>query len=44
LSGDGRFSSIARLKAARYWGVPQIRALFETTFIAGLHKAGIPEE
>jgi adenylate cyclase len=47
LSGDGRFASIASLKAARYsryWGVPKIRALFETTFFAGLRKAGMPEE
>jgi len=47
LSGDGRFASIARLKAARYsryWGVPKIRSLFETTFFAGLRKAGMPEE
>jgi hypothetical protein len=27
-----------------YWGVPKVRALFETTFFAGLRKAGIPEE
>jgi TolB-like protein/Tfp pilus assembly protein PilF len=44
LSGDGRFASVARLKAARYWGVPKVRALFETTFFAGLRKAGMPEE
>jgi adenylate cyclase len=44
LSGDGRFASIARLKAARYWGVPKIRALHETTYFPGLRKAGMPEE
>jgi adenylate cyclase len=51
LSRDDRFSSLAHLKAAGffsgssgYWGVPKIRALFETTFFAGLRKAGIPEE
>jgi TolB-like protein/Flp pilus assembly protein TadD len=44
LSGDGRFSSIARLQAARTFGVPQIHALFENTFLAGLRKAGMPEE
>jgi TolB-like protein/Tfp pilus assembly protein PilF len=44
LSGDGRFASIASLEAARYWGVPKIRALFEATFFAGLRKAGMPEE
>jgi hypothetical protein len=27
LSGDDRYSSIARWKASRYWGVPKIRAL-----------------
>jgi TolB-like protein len=44
LSGDGRFASIARLKAARYWGVPKIRALFEATYFVGLRKAGMPKE
>ena len=48
LSGDGRYSSIARLKAdgpiSGYWGVPKIRALFEATYFAGLRKAGVPEE
>ena len=49
LSGDDRYSSIARLDAAGYtgagyWGVPKIRTLFETTYFTGLHKAGMPEE
>jgi adenylate cyclase len=45
LSGDDRYSSIARLKAAAiYLGVPEALALFETTFFAGLRKAGVPEE
>ena len=43
LSTDGRFSSIARLKAAVSFGVPEIRALHEATFFAGLRKAGMPE-
>jgi TolB-like protein/class 3 adenylate cyclase/Flp pilus assembly protein TadD len=48
-SGDGRFSSIARLVAvgyagARSWGVPKVRALFDATYFAGLRKAGVPEE
>jgi TolB-like protein/class 3 adenylate cyclase/Flp pilus assembly protein TadD len=43
LSGDGTYSSIARLKAARYFGVPKVRALYEATYIAGLRKAGMPE-
>ena len=41
--GD-RLSSIARLKAAEYFGVPKIRALFETSYLAGLRLAGMPEE
>jgi len=44
LSADGRFSSIARLKAVGNFGVPKIRALFEATYFAGLRKAGMPEE
>jgi tetratricopeptide (TPR) repeat protein len=48
LSGDGRYSSIARVKAdgpiSGYWGVPKIRALVEATYFAGLRKAGVPEE
>jgi adenylate cyclase len=44
LSGDGRFLSIACLKAARHWGPPKIRALYEATYFAGLRMAGVPEE
>jgi adenylate cyclase len=44
LSGDSRYSSIAELKAVEYFGVPKIRALYETTYFAGLRKAGMPEE
>jgi TolB-like protein/DNA-binding winged helix-turn-helix (wHTH) protein len=50
LVGDDRFSSIARLKATGFFGmsenfeVPKIRALFETTYFAGLRKVGIPED
>jgi adenylate cyclase len=44
LSGDNRYSSFARLKAVQYWGVPEIRALYEATYFAGLRKAGMPEE
>jgi len=44
LSSDDRYSSIARLKTARYWGVSKIRALFEATYFTGLRKAGMPEE
>ena len=47
---SNRYSSIARLTASgysgtpNYWGVPKIRTLFETTYFAGLRKAGVPEE
>src|SRR5262249_48936710 len=44
LSADHRFASIARLQAARHWGVPKIRTLYEATYFAGLRKAGMPEE
>jgi adenylate cyclase len=44
LAGNDRYSSIARLQAIGYWGVPKIRALFEATYFAGLRKAGAPEE
>jgi adenylate cyclase len=40
---DGRYSSIARLKAAGQWGVLEIAALFEATYFAGLRLAGMPE-
>ena len=44
LSADDRYASITRLKAARYLGVPKVRALFEATYFVGLRKAGMPEE
>jgi TolB-like protein len=44
LSGDGRYSSIPRLRAAADFGLPAHRALFEATYFAGLRKAGMPEE
>ena len=44
LVGDDCHSSIARLRAAESWGVPKVRALFEATYIAGLRKAGVPDE
>ncbi|HZC45927.1 MAG TPA: tetratricopeptide repeat protein [Candidatus Acidoferrum sp.] len=44
LSADGRYASVARLRASQYLGVPKIRALFEATYFAGLRKAGMPEE
>ena len=44
LAGNGRYSSIARLRPGGYWGVPKVRALFEATYFAGLRKAGMSEE
>jgi adenylate cyclase len=44
LSPDGRYSSIARLKEVGYLGVPKVRALFETIYLSGYRKAGVPEE
>jgi adenylate cyclase len=44
LSGDGRFATLARLRAARSWGVQKVRTLYDTTYFAGLRKAGLPEE
>jgi predicted Zn-dependent protease len=44
LVADDRYSTITRLKVARNFGVPKIRALFEATCFAGLRKAGMPEE
>jgi adenylate cyclase len=43
LSGGDTFSSIAKMKA-QPWGVPKTHAFFEATYIAGLRKAGMPEE
>jgi tetratricopeptide (TPR) repeat protein len=44
LLGEVSFSSIAQVTAHGYWGVPKVRALFEATYLAGLRKAGLPEE
>jgi adenylate cyclase len=44
LAIDGRFSSIARVRAVQYPEVPKIRALFEATYFAGLRLAGMAEE
>jgi adenylate cyclase len=44
VTADDRYSSISRLRNAEYYGVPKVRALFETTYFAGLRKAGMPEE
>jgi adenylate cyclase len=44
LSPDGRYSSIARLKRVGYIGVPKIRDLYESIYLTGYRKAGMPEE
>jgi TolB-like protein/Flp pilus assembly protein TadD len=44
ISDPDRYSSITRLKSIGYFGVPNIRALFEATYFVGLRKAGMPEE
>jgi tetratricopeptide (TPR) repeat protein len=46
LSPEGSYSSIARVKANPWFSnsVPKVRALRETTYFAGLRKAGMPEE
>jgi tetratricopeptide (TPR) repeat protein len=44
LSPDDRYASIARWKASRHWGGPTIQALYEPIYLAGLGKAGMPEE
>jgi adenylate cyclase len=43
LSSGNRFSSIAGVKAW-YSGTPTIGVLLDTIFLAGLRKAGMPEE
>jgi tetratricopeptide (TPR) repeat protein len=43
LSGDDRYTSIARLTAVGPFGVPKIRTLFEATYFVGLRKAGMAE-
>jgi len=42
-SSDDRYSSIARLNALGSWA-PKARPQLETTYFAGLRKAGVPEE
>jgi hypothetical protein len=46
LSAEDRFASIARVKASigKNYEVPSVRVLFEATYLAGLRKAGMPEE
>ena len=46
LRGEGSFSSIAKMKAGGSWRSlsSKTRALSEATYLAGLRKAGMPEE
>ena len=44
LDGASCCSSIASLKGIENFGVPAVRAAYETTLFAGLRKAGMPEE
>jgi adenylate cyclase len=44
LSSDSQRWSVARYRAGTRYEVPDIRALAEATFCAGLRKAGMPEE
>jgi hypothetical protein len=44
LTNDGRYGTIARFKSIQSLGAPKTQALAETTFFAGLRKAGVPEE
>jgi tetratricopeptide (TPR) repeat protein len=46
LQGEDSYSSIVRVRLdSQFRGAgPEIRALFEATYLAGLRKAGVPEE
>jgi hypothetical protein len=44
MDGHGRDLTIAHLRAPGFSSGTKISALFETTYFAGLHKAGMPEE
>ena len=44
LVSDNRYASIARFRALSCWGVPEVSALAEATYFAGLRKAGVAEE
>jgi hypothetical protein len=43
LAGEGSYPSIARERPDADW-VPKVHALYEITYLAGLRKAGMPEE
>ena len=44
MDGHARDLTIAHLKAPGFSSGTKISALFETTYFAGLRKAGMPEE
>ena len=44
LCSDDRYSSLARLRTRAFGGVVAAWALFDTTYFAGLRRAGMPEE
>ena len=44
LDGEGSWRSVAKLRAGTRYEAPNIRALAEATYYAGLRKAGMPEE
>jgi len=46
LSSEGSYSSTAKIKAGGFSRLlsPETRSLFEATYIAGLRKAGVPED
>jgi adenylate cyclase len=44
LGGEGYMSSVASLRASSLFEAPTARNLYETTYLAGLRKAGVPEE
>jgi TolB-like protein/tetratricopeptide (TPR) repeat protein len=44
LSGKLWVSTIADMRVTGYWGPPNIRALYEEVYFAGLRKLGVPEE
>ena len=44
LANDDRYSKPRPPANRGCWGVPSVRALYETTFLEGLGKARMPEE
>jgi TolB-like protein/Tfp pilus assembly protein PilF len=44
LSGSVWVSTVSDMRVTGYWGPPNLRALFESIYFAGLRKLGVPEE